>query len=62
MNGYICLGPNGKRAEIYAKTSLGARDIAAALWKIPANKAWRVSAHLAERADGSQVTHSTADL
>ena len=58
MNGYICFY-RGKRLEIYAQTSLEARDKAAAQFK--ARKAYEVTVMLAEKS-GEQVTHSTAAI
>ena len=58
MNGYICFY-RGKRLEVYAETSLEARDKAAAQFKT--RKAYEVTATLAEK-NGEQVTHSTAAL
>lgn len=56
MNGYIALY-RGKRCEVYANTSLEARDKAAAQFK--ARKAYEVDVYLCER-DGQPVTQSTA--
>ena len=56
MNGYICFGPGNKRAEVRAATSYEAQKKAAREMGIKPGKEWRVSVHLAERADGSQVT------
>lgn len=61
-NGYICFGPNGKRCEVRADTTLNAQKKAAEIFKIKPGKEWRVSVTLAEREDGSPVIHSTASL
>lgn len=58
LNGYICFY-KGKRMEVYAKTTLEARDKAAAAFK--ARKAYDVTAVLAEKG-GQPVTHSPASL
>lgn len=58
MNGYICFY-RGKKTEVYAATSLEARDKGAAFFK--AKKAHEVTAVLAEK-DGKEVVHSTAGL
>lgn len=52
--GYIALY-KGKKAEVYAKTSLAARDLAVKYFK--AKKAYEVTVHLAENAAGEPVTH-----
>jgi hypothetical protein len=56
MNGYIAFY-RGKKMEVYAATSLEARDKAASAFK--ARKAYDVTVMLCEK-DGEQVTHSTA--
>ena len=53
MYGYVCFY-RGKRAEIYATSSLEAQTKAAAHFK--AKKAWEVSVHLAEMPNGDVVT------
>jgi hypothetical protein len=58
-NGYICFH-GGKKCEVIAETALEAQREAAKIFK--AKRDWEVSAYLCERADGSQVTHSTASL
>jgi hypothetical protein len=58
MNGYIAFY-KGKQLEVYAKTSLEARDNAAKQFK--ARKAYDVTVVLCER-DGEQVTHSTGSI
>jgi len=50
----------GKSLEVYALTSLQARDKAALLFK--ARKAYDVTVMLCERPDGAQVTHSTGSI
>lgn len=55
-NGYICFGPGGKRCEVRADTALHAQQKAAREMGVKPGKEWRVSVHLAERADGTQVT------
>lgn len=52
--GYVCLF-KGKRCEVYAPTTLAARDIAAKHFK--AKKAHEVTVVLAESATGETVTH-----
>jgi len=58
MNGYIAFY-KGKRAEIYAETSIAARDKAAANFK--ARKAYDVTVVLAEK-NGAQIAHDPAIL
>lgn len=53
--GYVCLY-KGKRAEVYAPTTLKARDTAAAHFK--AKKAYEVTAMLAENQAGETVVHT----
>lgn len=55
MNGYVAFH-KGRRTEVYADTSLAARDKAAAFFKVKSNRAHEVSVVLAEK-DGQQVTH-----
>lgn len=57
MNGYIAFYKD-KRIEIYAETSIQARDIAAKKFK--AKKAYEVTVVLAEK-DGEQVIHTPTD-
>ena len=57
MNGYVCFYRN-KRIEVYADTSIQARDIAAAKFK--AKKAYEVTTVLAEK-NGETVTHIAVD-
>ncbi|EWS66623.1 hypothetical protein Y695_00031 [Hydrogenophaga sp. T4] len=54
MNGYVAFY-KGKRHELYADTSLAARDAAAKYFK--AKKAWEVTVMLAEKS-GEQVVHT----
>ncbi len=61
LNGYVCFYMS-KRFECYAETSLQARNAAIHHFKVPAKKAFMVSAYLCERADGSTVSHSGAEL
>ena len=61
MNGYICFY-NGKRVEVRAPTQYAAQQEAARLLKVPAKKQYLITPVLAERADGSVVTHSTAEF
>lgn len=51
-NGYIALY-KGKQAEVWAKTSYDAQQLAAKFFK--AKKSYDVSVHLCERADGTEV-------
>lgn len=60
MNGYICFY-NGKRIEVYANTTLEARDKCAALLKVPTKKQYMIEAVLAEK-NGETVTHDPAEL
>ena len=55
MNGYKAFY-NGKTTEIYAETSLEARDKAVAHWKVKPKKAHMVTVILAEK-NGETVTH-----
>jgi hypothetical protein len=57
MNGYIAFF-RGKRIEVYAETSVAARDKAATMFK--AKKAYDVTVVLAEK-DGATVTHTAVD-
>lgn len=61
MNGYIGFY-NGKRVVVMAKTQLEARDEVAKQLKVPPKKQHMISVVLCERADGSQVVHSTGGL
>lgn len=58
MNGYKAFY-RGKTLDVYAESSLSARDKAAGMFK--ARKAYDVTVMLCEK-DGKQVTHSTAGL
>ncbi len=60
MNGYKAFY-NGRTTEVHADTSYKAMLAAAAFFKVPANKAHKVSVVLCEKA-GEQVTHSTAAI
>jgi hypothetical protein len=57
MNGYIAFF-RGKRIEVYAETSMAARDKAAIMFK--AKKAYDVTVVLAEKG-GATVTHTAVD-
>ena len=59
MNGYSAFY-KGKKIEVRAETSFKAQEEAARRFK--ARKSYEVSVVLCERADGSQVTHSTAGI
>lgn len=59
LNGYIAFY-KGKQIEVRAETSHAAQQIAAEQFK--AKKAWEVSVYLCERADGTQVVHSTGSV
>lgn len=50
----------GKQIEVTAATSYAAQQAAAALFK--ARKAYQVTVVLVQRADGSEVLHSTASF
>ena len=58
MNGYVAFY-RGKRIEVYAATTIEARDKAAASFK--ARKAYDVTVMLAEK-NGEPVTHDGAEL
>jgi hypothetical protein len=60
VNGYIAFFKD-KQTEVYAETSLKARDKAAEFFKVKPKNAYQVSVVLCEK-DGEQVTHSTASL
>lgn len=60
MNGYIAFY-KGKKIEVYAETSLKARDEAVRRLGLKPGKAHEVTVVLCEK-DGSQVTHSTASI
>lgn len=57
MNGYVCFW-KGKRVEVYADTTLQARDKACAMLKV--RKAYEVTVVLAEK-DGAPVVHTPVD-
>ena len=57
--GYIAFF-KGKQTEVWAETSLKARDLAAHYFRT--KKPHEVSVILCQRADGSQVIHSGAEL
>jgi hypothetical protein len=61
MNGYICFY-GAKRIEVYAETTYLAQCKAAALLKVKPDKQYQITVKIAERADGSTVTHSTSSL
>jgi len=61
MNGYIAMW-NGKRAELRASSLWSAKVQAIELWRVPKSKQGLVAVVLAERADGSEVIHSTASV
>lgn len=52
---------NGKEAEVYANTSLQARDLAVTFFKPPKSKKHMVHVMVAER-NGAPVVHSTASI
>lgn len=56
--GYVCLF-KGKRIEVYAPSTLKARDMAAAHFK--AKKAYEVTAMLAENPAGETVIHTATN-
>lgn len=56
MNGYKAFY-NNKTTEVYADTSLQARDKAAAFWKVKPKDAYKVTVVLCEQ-DGKQVVHT----
>lgn len=51
---------NGKRIELYATTMLRATELARNHFKPPKSKRHMVHGMIAERDDGSQVTHSAS--
>lgn len=51
---------SGQQFEVYAPTLLKARETIVSKARIPRSKLSRLSVVLAERADGSDVVHSTA--
>ncbi len=55
MNGYICFW-RGKQHEVHADTTLKARDLAAAHWKVKPKKHYEITTVLAE-IDGATITH-----
>ncbi len=61
MYGYIAHYGMHRR-EIHAPTAYAAQQKAIELLKIPKSKRGLLSVTLAERPDGTQVTHSTASL
>jgi len=64
MNGYKCFW-NGKTIDIWAKTIYEAQQKATIEFQKGTRKKvkeYQVSPVLCERADGSQVIHSTAEL
>lgn len=60
LYGYIALY-NGKRHELYASSSGRAFDTAVAYFNPPKSKRHMVSVTLAERPDGTTVTHTAVD-
>lgn len=56
MNGYIAFY-KGPRTEVYAKTSLEARNKAATFFKVKAHKAYEVTVMLAEK-EGQPGVHT----
>ena len=58
MNGYVCFFDR-KRVEVYANTTLAARDEAARILRVPAKKQYQITVMLAEK-NGETVVH-TAD-
>ncbi len=54
-NGYICFY-NRKQVEVYAETSLKAREEAAKVFKVKESKQYMISVVLAEK-EGKPVTH-----
>lgn len=61
MNGYLAYY-DGKKIEVYAKTSYEAQQKAIEILKPPKSKKHLVTVYLCEREDGSQVVHSTASI
>lgn len=61
MFGYVCFY-NGKQADIFADSAYEAQQKAAAHFKLKAKDGHKISVFLAQREDGTQVTHSTASI
>ena len=61
MNTYIAFFM-GRQIEVKAATSYAAQQEAVKQFKPSKSKAHMVHVHIAERADGSTVVHSTASL
>jgi hypothetical protein len=59
MNGYKAFY-KGKETEVYAATSLAARDKAAEFWKVKPKDAYKVTVILCEK-NGEQVVHKPLD-
>jgi hypothetical protein len=59
MNGYKAFY-NGKETEVWADTSLQARDKAVAFWKVKPMYAYKVTVVLCEK-KGEQVVHRPLD-
>ena len=57
-NGYVAMY-KGKQAEVWAKTSYEAQQLAAKFFK--AKKSYDVSVHLCERADGTEVVQTVTN-
>jgi hypothetical protein len=60
MYGFVCFY-NSKRIEVYATSMYAAKLQAIAQFKAPRSKEHMISVILAERADGSDVTHVAVD-
>ena len=60
MYGFVCFY-NSKRIEVYAPSMYAAKLKAIEQFKAPKSKQHMVSVVLAERPDGSEVTHVAVD-
>ena len=58
--GYSCFY-NGKKIEVYAKSSFAAQQEAAKIFKVKENKRYLISVVLCELGGGEQVTHIASD-
>lgn len=56
-SGYIAFY-NGKRCEVYARSSYSAQRLAIEYFKAPKSKQYQVQVMVAERPDGSTVVHT----
>ena len=59
LNGYLCFY-NGKKIEVYAKSSFTAREEAAKILKV--KKRYLISVVLCELNNGEQAAHNASDF